>query len=491
MINIPNKSVAALVFAAQFGVNALAQTPNSSLFPSSPPAKATCTADISPWFIQNPITANGVVKPADSLFFSDATNCNFYKWSWQMFLWLTTNTGTDGDLVLNTNPFFDFDLSTGGLVTDADLSLREEKVDSTEEASGNAYIFGDNELVYFGVHTNQTYAFFSEMNIAKQLKPAATQFPTKISDVIPVYLGAYENYGIALQDVQTLAMELKTSWVRASAVPDSSKYVTITASIPTYDKKTDPTKWTVSGSKPTELALVGIHIVGSVKGRPEMVWASFEHIDNAPNDSFEYLAEDGSTNSYSNFDSGSGKPTKDWLFMSSNISKSSITLVPGKKFFSGSIKANNTVSGGVISSSNESPISGQSVYRQFPWGTKSGVEPTPPAESNKANNTDIISINQNVMSQLAEGDLRANYFLLGATWTNGKIPPGKAHDPAIVKGSLVLANTTMETFIQGQNCFACHSGDPLTGLSHIYGKINPQKFEPIVLPPLKEKKMGK
>lgn len=461
---------------------------NSSLFPSSPAAKETCAVDVTPWFVQNPVAANGMVHPADSLFFNDATNCNFYKWSWQMFLWLTTNTGTDGDLVLNTNPFFDYDLSSGALVTDASLSLRKEKVDSTEEASGNAYIFGDNELVYFGVHTNQTYAFFSELNIANKLKPAATEFPTDISDIIPVLVGAYENYDVALQNVQTLAMELKTSWVRASAVTDSSKYITITASIPTYDKVTNPNSWTVSGEESVELALVGIHIVGSVKGHPEMVWASFEHVDNAPNDSFEYTGTDNAPHTYSNFDSGSGKPTKDWLFMGSDIAKSSISLVSGGGFAGGSIKANNTVSNGVISSADANPITGQSVYRQFPWGTKPGVNSTPPAESNEANNTDIISINQSVMGQLAEGDLRANYFLIGATWTNGVVPEA-SQTPAIVKGSQVLANSTMETFIQGQNCFACHSGDPLTGLSHIYSNIKPEKFEPIAIPPLsKEKK---
>ena len=81
-----------------------------------------------------------------------------------------------------------------------------------------------------------------------------------------------------------------------------------------------------------------------------------------------------------------------------------------------------------------------------------------------------------VLGQLAAGDVRANYFLLGATWTNGAIPGAAG---AVVKGSLTLSNTTMETFIQSRNCFLCHRGGALQGLSHIYSEhIDPDKFEP-------------
>ena len=38
------------------------------------------------------------------------------------------------------------------------------------------------------------------------------------------------------------------------------------------------------------MAMVGLHVVGSVKGHPEMVWATFEHIDNAPQNNYVYIA---------------------------------------------------------------------------------------------------------------------------------------------------------------------------------------------------------
>jgi hypothetical protein len=52
-----------------------------------------------------------------------------------------------------------------------------------------------------------------------------------------------------------------------------------------------------------------------------------------------------------------------------------------------------------------------------------------------------------------------NYFLVGGLWTHGGVdslfPDGGASEQ---RGSLELANMTMETFFQqpNQNCFTCH-----------------------------------
>src|SRR5438552_1322211 len=56
-------------------------------------AKSTCTvpgSEFNSWFTSGAATANGEVKPADSVNFPDIPNCSFYKWSEQMFLWLTS-----------------------------------------------------------------------------------------------------------------------------------------------------------------------------------------------------------------------------------------------------------------------------------------------------------------------------------------------------------------------------------------------------------------
>ena len=95
-------------------------------------------------------------------------------------------------------------------------------------------------------------------------------------------------------------------------------------------------------------------------------------------------------------------------------------------------------------------------------------------------NTQIVSINNSVLTQLVSGDMRKNYFMLGATWTIGGQPPSSGTQT----GTNLLANSTMETYVQGfSNCFTCHddNGNPMacwdidadSGLSHIYAPIQP------------------
>ena len=83
---------------------------------------------------------------------------------------------------------------------------------------------------------------------------------------------------------------------------------------------------------------------------------------------------------------------------------------------------------------------------------------------------------------LAAGDVRKNYIHTGATWVLGGGPPSTG----VITGTTAMANTTMETFFQGGNCFSCHSdatGNMLGttpaangftgGLSHIWAPVLP------------------
>ena len=61
-------------------------------------ARPLCTfepGELAGWFETGAVTLDGAVKPKDSLNFSankppNQRNCNFHKWSEQMFLWLTS-----------------------------------------------------------------------------------------------------------------------------------------------------------------------------------------------------------------------------------------------------------------------------------------------------------------------------------------------------------------------------------------------------------------
>src|SRR6185436_745017 len=76
-------------------------------------AKPTCivpSIEFAGWFESGAVSLNGVVKPANSVTFSDNPNCDFYKWSEQMFLWLTSPAPSiygGGSHVFDSPVFYD------------------------------------------------------------------------------------------------------------------------------------------------------------------------------------------------------------------------------------------------------------------------------------------------------------------------------------------------------------------------------------------------
>jgi hypothetical protein len=74
--------------------------PISNLTQNSLPTDAQLRCPFMPgefegWFDSGTPTLDGLVKPANSLEFPDTPNCPFYKWSEQMFLWITSPVGDD------------------------------------------------------------------------------------------------------------------------------------------------------------------------------------------------------------------------------------------------------------------------------------------------------------------------------------------------------------------------------------------------------------
>ena len=67
-------------------------------------------------------------------------------------------------------------------------------------------------------------------------------------------------------------------------------------------------------------------------------------------------------------------------------------------------------------------------------------------------------------SLLDPADVRRNYFHEGTTWTI----LGRDTLPASNQvGTNKLENTTMETFIQGGNCFNCHATNTTAREPHL------------------------
>jgi len=521
-------------------------------------------AEFNTWFKSGSVSLNGAVNPANSVTFPSIPNCTFYKWSEQMFLWLTSPaTGIYGNtgLVLTSPAFFDvslpdvngdrvFEPHTGGLSMMKlrtpqhglfDLPVLREKrtnkllniIASPKGPSGNSVVLNDKgkrievsnfrindqnrvilldntgkeivsprpiitqdsaqlkinpannlemkmrrfpeqaknslvaeiivnkkhffldgsgsfheveqgqsqgevlvaqngSLVFYTLSVNNVYMLFRTMQGASP--SGSLQFPTTQTQLNSVSAFAAAHNRSPIIDSFALAIEVKSSWVEAAGLSDSTSFIIMPATIPTYDK-TNPSHWVPNGTKTVNLALVGIHVVGSTAQHPEMLWATFEHVSNAPAADYSYNSTGGLKNI--------SQPTSGvWNFCSA--SPTAPFNVPVNELNGSDIVS---IDGGSIGPSN--------VRREMPFGMPG---------NNASSNSEVIVMNNVVRSLLDPNDVRKNYIQTGTTW----FIPGTTTQV----GTNNLANTTMETFHQPSNCFSCHNSANV-GVSHIFIDTKP------------------
>jgi hypothetical protein len=367
-------------------------------------------------------------------------------------------------------------------------------------------------LVYYGIMVNDVYAYFLtgvKDNVIQPNLPLHS-FPTTSSELNAITSLATAR-GVTFVDSHALAVEIKTSWVEASSLPNKNEYITIEATVPIYDE-TNSSTWPQLGTKTMQLALVGMHIVGSTSGKlkqdplfprpgfgitghPEMIWATFEHFGNTPNSCYQYLNSNLSlstvpSSTFNNCETSSGgtmvqpDTTGKWLFSASGAS--------------GQFNVPNVTQVDLGQPITGAPIMASNTLRENPWGSAFDRVPNPVASSAAQSNSEVIAINNSVQRLLPAPDIRRNYFLVGATWTlDGKGPTSNQptqqnpNPPTNQVGTSQLANSTMETYHQsvqkfttfgiktdgGTNCFTCHISTPnfaaTTDVSHIFGSIKP------------------
>ncbi|MFL6307661.1 MAG: hypothetical protein ACJ72H_29360 [Candidatus Sulfotelmatobacter sp.] len=333
------------------------------------------------------------------------------------------------------------------------FDLAGNVIDTEEGQAGtDAVLMSQNHsLAYFATMVNDVYAYFLTGNKDGMFNPAFTQFPVSASDLgkITSFASAHSK---TFPDPNALTVEVKTAWVEASGLPNASEFITLRATVPTYDTS-NPANWAPNGQKTTTLALVSIHVVGSTAGHPEMIWATFEHLGSTPSAAYSYNSTTaGGVKSVAQDTSGT------WLFSTSN-SAGPFNCERMNEDASGHIVA-------FAANGNCPPapamVGPSDTLRQNPFG-KAGTDAN--------SNTEVIAINSTTL--IPGNDLRNSYFLSGATWTIGGAPPSSQNQV----GTNILANSALETYTQAANCFSCHSGSNMlgtssgNGLSHIYGPL--------------------
>jgi hypothetical protein len=433
--------------------------------------------EFNKWFTSGIASENGTVKAANSVDFDHNNNCDFYKWSEQMFLWITTATN---DQTTMESPVFytispknaagsrKFIPHTGTTTLRAFTNVEKtDEIETEEGQAGSDDVLMDRfgNMVYYISFGNDVYAQFLTAVSAKEMSGAT--FPTTATDRDSIVNFA-KNYNVELADANALAIELKTSWIQTDSLANVADYITVNAIIPTYTKTSD-THWDITGEETVTLAMVGMHIVGSVSGHPEMIWATFEHQNNAPNVAYQYIDSGGNVVSVPADGDGG------WIF---NSDVGDTPNVSHMTFKNNAIVAN---TGLTITPSN--------TVMMKPWGNSNDTQPNPEDSSPAAANTTVINLNNSITKLLPGSDVRKNYQFIGATWTNnGAAPNGQSYSPSntadgVAIGTSQLANSTMETYFQNQatyseysSCFMCHnnnSGLAPADLSHVFSAIQP------------------
>lgn len=376
-----------------------------------------------------------------------APDCDFYKWAWQTFLYVTHAEGADQqprfvnyvaplDLFANKAPL------TLALVNRQKGSLNllprgakgasASTVDDVLQAASKGLIVDHSgRAVYYGTHLNDVFVQFVRHH----------GFDADVTKI-----GAFD----ADTPVDAGALELKSSWkILDPAVDDAKQFFTIEADIPGLKVVTD-----AMGKKHIQpdfqhprhetLALVGLHIVGTVKDHPEFIWATFEHVRNAPGLVGQKVGGDDAVDASSDF-----------TFYDLGVKRSECNL-----------NARDALTLDVTTQ-KLTPVT--QVFRQFRYGA-----PDNPMTGINEPDDGVASLNRDVRKRLqSASSVWKNYFLVGAVWIDN---PGMNFQPtdtpiadAVLAGETRLSNATMETFTQHEqavtpmpgpakpNCFRCHS----------------------------------
>jgi hypothetical protein len=389
------------------------------------PPDSLCLVQPS-WFphSQTPAPEEGIGSPFDT---SSTTNQIFHQWSWNKFLWLTKPDVGKTPLFLNQAKCLQVTSSMQLVKVPADVQLVIQDInqagsDGILRTNAN-YNNGQGDTVFYSIHMNP------------QMYKAALAF----GDSLAKKLLDSTN----LSSFPVGSFELKVAWVPTTAIPAAKlgNYYTALASLSRDGGNT---------FKNTQMALIGMHVVGVVQNHPEFIWATFEHDDLAPN--YDWKKNTASSD------------TDKLLFK-----KGSVTGING-------ILYNDTTQLGVT------PYQAFDLYQ---YGIPmSGDSFMVTSQSEPINFSNVQGINKCVQGKL--DDVWKNYFYNGSIWlnTDGKTPMqqaalidslayniDKATPGSFARGSMNCANVTMETYTQTfqktigsinvnnlANCFSCHSG---------------------------------
>lgn len=363
----------------------------------------------------------------------------FVDWSWQKFLWLTSNTEDNVPVFMKelkqVNDFGEEikidSLKKKGLpssyLKDGKLPLI---LDLYQQADGTKLSSKSNSLVRYSIHANDgILEMFNSADASSIISQAAEIL--KNDSLKRSIRESKDQYPVG-------ATEIKIAWIKTSEVVDSTKTFNITAIVNQPDKNFYEN---YNNAELQRMSMIGFHIFTVTAEHPEGVWSTFDQRDLAPDrTSFHGDPVNSKSDNYTLFDGGSAGNTED------GIIQDTTTLTPEVK---------------------------NKVFQSYPEGVRynQASQGMDVIKEDKGFAAMIKSSNELAKKTLTNDKVKiwANYKLVGSIWSKTNAPINELLDGDLSKpygtgngesfGSLDLANITMETTFQsgGMNCFICHS----------------------------------
>ncbi|HEY2903378.1 MAG TPA: hypothetical protein VGL59_22530 [Polyangia bacterium] len=451
--------------------------------PVSPLAEEICESSAD-WLPNTPDVDQYLPLP------HPASECPFYRGGWQNFLIATQPIDAAG-----TPAFAAYPTIASVFQPKVPYPANRSFLGDIKQAGGREIAIDQNgNSLYYGIHVNQQYKDFIANNhlmTADELR-AYPGDPLKKTLLFPP--------GV---------VEFKTAWQvvegdAASIAQQTANFISMTSTVPTLSQ--DPVSRRIiedrTHPRTVVVRLLAIHVVFTLTGHPEFIWASFEHSTGAPDTRAADLKRDVAPTI-----SGENPTQAD----PNNLMNTTVVSPDDHLLYKGGTAAN---SGNVAIEETKLNLVGQSfpnqqtsIYRMFPAAKSNTTEP----------DAAITSLNHNVEALFAQkgsslnpADKRGHYRLVGAQWMDKPrffkvdsplqndasspflvdhqerqgmmivnvpaisqdqlgaaiVADGSDSEFSILAGEDRLSSTAMESFTQGpssfNNCFTCHNTQAIT-----------------------------
>ena len=422
-----------------------------------------------------------------------ASDCPFYRGAWQSFL-VAMEPGSDGTPAMMGYPTID-ELFVSSKPPAAKKSVLG---DIRQAGQRNVLVDQNGRAIYYSINVNQGFANFVQDNHLTTAD-AIRNAPTDL--FIPAQAG-----GVSV-------VTYKAAWQVVDSANPPGDFITIKTTVPKL--AVDPTTHRIVEDKsaPIEVtaAMLAVHVVFTLPGHPEMIWATFEHSAGTPDWSALQMKRDVAPNG------GVNPPSGDRLNLMNHAVVSDAGAILYKSMTTAA-EGNQPISedAGLIFDPSTQLFSGfgiqSSIYRMFP-ASKSNTTTPDPAISSLNFNVEKLFAAAAADNKLATNDRRGHYRLVGAIWLdkpayfkldsalrNDKVDsnpllanPGAADSLAtdgsdsefsILGGEDRLSSTAMESFTQPEdsfyNCLRCHNTE---GVNQAGTSIKDNSQSPQLLTP--------